>query len=252
MEQATCKNCNIVLIDVYCHKCGQKASTSRITLKSLWHEVVHSLTHVEKGFLYTSIELFIHPGKVINGYLAGKRVQFHKPFGLYFIWVAIFLLVDNFLKEKTVDISTAGVSSGSSLEKAWNIVFPLYEHYLALFILPLIFLTPLLTYPLFFKKLGYNYAEIIIISIYIQVTGFIIAIFVDIFGALTDTHSVFQDKRITLLIGLLIQLWIFFDVIKGRSFWKSALLSLLIVALGYLLFFIYLWFIIPFIVYFFI
>ncbi|MDB5224056.1 MAG: hypothetical protein JWN83_2723 [Chitinophagaceae bacterium] len=153
MSHAICKNCNAPVTGVYCSKCGQKASTSRFTFTSLIHEIVHSFTHIERGFLYTSIQLFIHPGRVINGYLTGKRVNYHKPFGLYFIWVAIFLLVDNFLKKQAGYVNGNDLSPDAVLYEPFTKVFPYYEHYLAIIILPLIVISPLVSYQLVLKRL---------------------------------------------------------------------------------------------------
>ena len=248
MEQATCKNCNAVLLDAYCHKCGQKTALSRITVKSLWHEVIHSLTHIEKGFFYTTIELFIRPGKVINGYLSGKRVNYHKPFGLYFLWVAAFLLVDGLLKKNTNYVPPIDLSPNDILYEASTKVFPYYEHYIALIILPLVVLTPLISRPLVFKRLGYNYAEVIILSIYIQATGFVIALILEIVGLLTGTYGVIQSNQGVLVVGTLFQSWAVFDIIKRRPYWKSMLLSFTVVVIGYTLFILYLRFAVPFIV----
>ena len=248
MEQATCKNCNALLIDAYCHKCGQNANTSRITLKTLWHEVIHSLTHIEKGFFYTSIELFRHPGKVINAYLSGKRVNYHKPFGLYFLWTAIFLVVDSILKEKAHYVTAIDLSPNAMFYEASVKVFPYYEHYIALIILPLIVISPLVTYHLIIKRLGYNYAEAIIIAVYIQVTGFIIAIFVELFGVITGTFNFIQINQVVLILPAIFQIWAFFDIIKKAPYWKSILISLLLILLGYISFFCYLRFAVPFVV----
>ena len=248
MSQAICKNCGASLIDAYCHKCGQKARTSRITLKSLVHEIIHSLTHIEKGFFYTSIELFIHPGRVINGYLSGKRVNYHKPFGLYFLWTAIFLVVDSILKEKAHYVTAIDLSPDAMFYEVSVKVFPYYEHYIAIIILPLIVISPLVTYHLIIKKLGYNYAEAIIIAIYMQVTGFIIAIFVELFGVITGTFNFIQSNQVILILPAIFQTWAFSDIINKGPYWKSILISLLLILLGFITFFCYLRFVVPFVV----
>ncbi|HET6765932.1 MAG TPA: DUF3667 domain-containing protein [Chitinophagaceae bacterium] len=248
MSQATCKNCGASIIDAYCHRCGQKAGTSRITLKSLGHEIVHSFTHIEKGFLYTSIELFLHPGRVINGYLSGKRVNYHKPFGLYFLWTAIFLVVDRILKEKAHYVTAIDLSPDAMFYEASVKVFPYYEHYISLIILPLIVISPLVTYHLIIKKRGYNYAEAIIIAIYMQVTGFIIAILVELFGVITGTFNFIQSNQLVLIIPAIFQTWAFFDIIKKGPYWKSIVISLLLILMGYITFFCYLRFAVPFVV----
>ena len=248
MSQAICKNCGASLIDAYCHKCGQKANTSRITLNSLGHEISHSLTHIEKGFFYTTIELFLRPGKVVNGYLSGKRVNYHKPFGLYFLWVAAFLLLDNILKKKADYVTAIDLSPTDVLYVASLKVFPYYEHYIGLIILPLVVITPLLSYPLIFKRLNYNYAEVIILSIYMQATGFVIAITLEIFGLLTGTYSFIQHNQGVLIAGALFQSWALFDTIKKPPYWKSISFCICVIVISYILFILYLRFAVPFVV----
>ena len=248
MSQTICKNCGASLVGAYCHKCGQKANISRITIKSLGHEITHSLTHIERGFFYTSIELFIHPGRVINGYLSGKRENYHKPFGLYFIWVTIFLLVDNALKEKVGYATVIDLSPEAVLYKASMKVLPYYEHYLALIILPLIVISPLITYHLIIKKLNYNYAEAIIVGIYIQVTGFIIAIFIETLGVITGTFAIIQNNQIIFVTSAVFQIWMLYDIIKRAPYWKSFLIAVLVNVIGYTIFICYLRLLVPFVV----
>jgi len=248
MEQATCKNCNAVLIDAYCHKCGQKASTSRITLKSLWHDIVHSLTHIEKGFLYTTIGLFIYPGKVINGYFSGKRKNFHKPFGLWFIWVAVFLFVNSILAKESHHVSLTDIDPNDPLYEAIKFVFPYYDHYMAFITLPLFVIGPLITYPLITRRLNYNYAETLIIGVYLSATGYIIAIIVNTIGAISGTYSYIANNQIEVLIPQFFLLWAFFDVIKRRPYWQSIILSLFANILSIIIFWGYLRYAIPFIV----
>lgn len=74
-----CLNCNNVLNDNFCSKCGQSARTSRVNAKHLVEELQYGLLHINKGLLYTTKELLLRPGLTIKNYLAGKRVKYTKP-----------------------------------------------------------------------------------------------------------------------------------------------------------------------------
>ncbi len=70
-----CLNCETTLVGNYCHQCGQSAHTHRMSFKHfLLHDFVHGVWHLDKGFPATLKKAFVHPGKEIRSYLAGKRV----------------------------------------------------------------------------------------------------------------------------------------------------------------------------------
>jgi len=248
MSQATCKNCGALLTDKYCHKCGQKASTSRISLKSLGHEITHSLTHIENGFFYTTIELFIHPGKVVNEYLSGKRKNYNKPFSLYFIWVGIYILVDNIIKKEVHYKPLNDLPPDTVLYESYKAVYPFYEHYLAIISLPLIIILPVFGYLFITRKLGYNYAETLIMGIYLSSVNYVCTIAIQVFGAFTGTYAFIQENQLFIFATALYGLWAVFDIIKRKPYWKSCVLSVLNTVIGFIIFYCYFRYLVPFIV----
>jgi len=80
-----CKNCNTLYEGNYCKNCGQKASVKRFTLSHLFKEFLNGFFHVKNGLLFTIKELFIHPGAMLRGYIAGKRIQYFNPFAYLMI-----------------------------------------------------------------------------------------------------------------------------------------------------------------------
>lgn len=88
----TCLNCGGEIQHHFCPYCGQKKEVEKLNWRSLLHEIAHFFTHIEKGFLNTSFQLLIRPGRVIKGYLEGKRKKYHKPISFYLIWAAIHLI----------------------------------------------------------------------------------------------------------------------------------------------------------------
>lgn len=87
-----CLNCNAVFHGNYCYECGQKASVTKLTWKSLLEELVHFFTHAEHSFIYTSRSLFTRPGHIVKEFLDGKRKKVHKPITFVLIWFAIYKL----------------------------------------------------------------------------------------------------------------------------------------------------------------
>ncbi len=84
-----CRNCGAEIIGKFCHACGQKSHTSRLTLGHFLHEIPHAVFHVDRGFGATLKGLAIRPGETINHYLDGKRAQFFNPLTLMVIIAGI-------------------------------------------------------------------------------------------------------------------------------------------------------------------
>ena len=87
-----CKNCGYPLKDQFCSHCGQKAKVERITFTYICHEIFHFFTHIESGFLFTSRNMIVEPGRTVVNFLDGKRKIYQPPVSYFLIWVAIFLL----------------------------------------------------------------------------------------------------------------------------------------------------------------
>jgi len=87
----TCLNCNAPVDENYCSRCGQKVEVKRLSWHILGEEIFHFFTHIEKGFLKTTIQLVTHPGRLCKNYLDGKRKAYHKPVSFLLIWITIYL-----------------------------------------------------------------------------------------------------------------------------------------------------------------
>lgn len=84
-------NCSALVTENYCSRCGQTTEVKRLTWASLAKETFHFFTHIEKGFLKTTIHLITHPGRLCKNYLDGKRKAYHKPVSFLLIWITIYL-----------------------------------------------------------------------------------------------------------------------------------------------------------------
>jgi len=74
MSAAHCLNCNTALHGAYCHACGQKASTHRLSMKHfIAHDLVHGLFHLDGSFPRTLKAAIVRPGKAALQYIAGHR-----------------------------------------------------------------------------------------------------------------------------------------------------------------------------------
>ncbi len=90
-----CRNCNSPLdaTDHYCRGCAQPVVTGRLTLKSMSEQAWNAALSLDKGFLFTSLQLFYRPGHLVRDYLAGKTACYTAPFKYLLLWVGISSLV---------------------------------------------------------------------------------------------------------------------------------------------------------------
>ena len=89
-----CLDCGAALSGRYCAHCGQPADTHRITLKHLlFHDLPHSIWHVDKGLVYTFYQMLTRPGLTIRGYLAGQRTRQFRPISYMLLLVGLSALV---------------------------------------------------------------------------------------------------------------------------------------------------------------
>lgn len=87
-----CRNCGHAVNDRYCAHCGQKANIERITFSYLSHEVFHFFTHIEKGFLFTSLRMVTAPGVSVKNFVAGQRRNYQPPVSYFLVWTTVYIL----------------------------------------------------------------------------------------------------------------------------------------------------------------
>ena len=91
-----CLNCNYETIGKFCHTCGQKTDTHRITAKHFFmHDLLHGVWHIEKGILFTLKQALLRPGQAALEYISGKRIKYYNVFYLILVIIGLTLLANN-------------------------------------------------------------------------------------------------------------------------------------------------------------
>lgn len=87
-----CKRCKHQVEGNYCSECGQLAKLKRIDRVYIAQQLQNILS-VEKGFFYTTKELFVRPEKAIRTFLLDDRDKFVKPLVFLVFTSIIFSMV---------------------------------------------------------------------------------------------------------------------------------------------------------------
>jgi len=165
----TCLNCNALVNENYCSRCGQKVEVKRLTWHSIGEEIFHFFTHLEKGFLKTTGQLIVHPGRLCKNYLDGKRKTYQKPVSFLLIWIAIYLftwfLVDHFVHFESRYASTLITWDSSTLD-----LIQKYRSLIDILTLPAIALINWLM----LARPKLNYVEVLSVSFYLFSFQFIV------------------------------------------------------------------------------
>ncbi len=222
-----CKNCGSALQDNYCSHCGQPAKFARISATFFYHELIHFFTHVEKGFLFTSIKMILKPGETVRNFIEGRRRIYQAPVSYFLIWTSVYIVLiyamESFFGENTVITYNAYFGPGGSTKFAIS--------HLALVLAMIIPVQALFLYLLVTKGV-YNYFETIVASIYIlgtillfQIVFLILAVCVYLSSGQTLDLKLSDVFKITYLS------WSSYDFIRSFKlpvFWLRLLLFILL------------------------
>ena len=173
----TCKNCGTALIDNYCQHCGQKASTKRIEMKWLLHELPHAIWHIEKGFLYNVVQLTKRPGYAVVDYIEGKRKNFFHPISYLLIILAALSFIAYYLEIHWYDpVNDARMSEKTaSFWKDYDMSQQLLTHHYFEFMAIYLPVASLIIWGLLlWLKRGYNFAESLVATMFMVAQTFIL------------------------------------------------------------------------------
>lgn len=230
--QSVCKNCNQVLSDNFCGKCGQSAKVSRVNFYYLIHEVQHSIFHFDKGILYTIKELLLRPSSTIEGYLEGKRMNLSKPFAFVILLGAIYGFIVHFFNFNPDKELIGNLQDSASAKYSLEAIDYAYRNY-SMAVLALI---PLSAFSLlvFFRRYKYNYWEYLVISSYIAGIQVFVSLVFYFLYAISQLEWMYS---ITFIISLVYSMWVLILLLGKSSKWKTGVKILLSILFTYVLVF---------------
>jgi hypothetical protein len=164
-----CLNCDTSLTDKFCGHCGQPASTHRLSLGHLLHEIPHSIWHIDKGIFYTLRELLRRPGATILGYMHGQRARHFAPLSLLLLvtGVSSFLatkmhigeMAQNINPDAVAELRDAQAHATDSVIRAIGWLYVASAPFIALFARRVL------------RRSGLNLAEMLVAVLYVTAAG---------------------------------------------------------------------------------
>lgn len=86
---ASCANCGRPRTGEYCAACGQRVVSGRLTVRGITQQVAHDVLNLDRGILFTAVELTRRPGDAIREYVDGRRVRYTGPVKYFVLTVAL-------------------------------------------------------------------------------------------------------------------------------------------------------------------
>ncbi len=218
-----CKNCDAAIQGKFCSSCGQQVDTHRITISHLSHELVHALTHADKGFLLLLKELVTQPGIVARQYVEGKRKKYFNPLS----FVVISTALSAFISYKAGYFKALAYPQSPRQPP-----LPYYQESMELMvgngkILSLVLILPLLAFFawIFFKRSRYNFAESFVLHSFVLGESNILLILIFIPSFLLAPHTVGLNNFI---FGVVFQIYM---IIAYKQFYQSNILMVILKSL---------------------
>lgn len=193
MSGQECKNCKSIVGGNFCPKCGQATNTHRINALYFLHDIPHSILHVDKGFPYTFWQLIKRPARALDEYLAGRRIQYFRPFSYVLIMSAICVLIVSRIRNYMEDLQQhAGEASTHS---------SFFSHYQAVFIFLMIPLVGSITW-LVFRRDKYNFWEHLLINTYLAAQLNVLLVLINVFSLFKYLITGSDSYSITMFMGV--------------------------------------------------
>ena len=87
-----CPNCHFPLINKadFCHKCGQKNTDGRLTVKELFSQFFDNVFNLDSK-IFRTLGAVLIPGKLTNAFLNGQRRKYYHPIRLFLVLIVISL-----------------------------------------------------------------------------------------------------------------------------------------------------------------
>lgn len=94
-EKHVCATCGTEFHGNYCPRCGQRATIGRYSFKSAFLLFLDVWGLGNRGMFRAIRDLLFRPGYMIRDYLSGMQMAYFPPFKMFFLLIALSVLVDS-------------------------------------------------------------------------------------------------------------------------------------------------------------
>ena len=164
-----CPTCDARMTREFCAECGQRAPRGRHTLRSMAAHLLADTANLDRGLLFTFVELFRAPGAMVRRYLRGGTVSYTNPAKYFLVMGAVTTLayLQSGIAGEVAAAVAEGMREGSNggIHPRAGTVLDFITSYFTLllaFTLP----TTALASRWVYRRAGYNYAEHLIFNTY--------------------------------------------------------------------------------------
>jgi hypothetical protein len=168
----TKSNDNFLNESMSCNVCYRQIKRERLTLKFLFNDMLKNMFNLERGLLFTILELFKNPEVVINDFVQGERYRYMNPFRFLIVSASLYALVVSvfgFSIEGMIEMQEENPLNLSVLKEYSNLMILAY--------VPIVAIGSWLA----FRPAKLNYAEHLVVNAYAYSFMTIISIPLDIF-----------------------------------------------------------------------
>jgi len=168
----TKSNDNFLNESMSCNVCYRQIKRERLTLKFLFNDMLKNMFNLERGLLFTILELFKNPEVVINDFVQGERYRYMNPFRFLIVYASLYALVVSvfgFSIEGMIEMQEENPLNLSVLKE--------YSNLMILANVPIVAIGSWLA----FRPAKLNYAEHLVVNAYANSFMTIISIPLDIF-----------------------------------------------------------------------
>ena len=102
-EQHECATCGTRYDGNYCPRCGQSAKIGRYSFKNAFLLFLDVWGLGNRGMFRSIRDLILRPGYMIRDYLRGMQMAYFPPFKMFFLLLALWLVVDSGLNIQFVN-----------------------------------------------------------------------------------------------------------------------------------------------------
>ena len=102
-EQHECATCGTRYDGNYCPRCGQSAKIGRYSFKNAFLLFLDVWGLGNRGMFRSIRDLILRPGYMIRDYLRGMQMAYFPPFKMFFLLLALWLVVDSGLNIQLVN-----------------------------------------------------------------------------------------------------------------------------------------------------